>query len=68
MCAFSKMVIKKNGRMSVYACTLVDDDEVLRSGQQSALGTATTRDAEAPSLLHLLCHTEPPAASAEWHA
>lgn len=26
MCAFSKMVIKKNGRMRVYACTLVDDD------------------------------------------
>ena len=27
MCAFSKMVIKKNGRMRVYSCTLVDDDE-----------------------------------------
>ena len=27
MCAFSKMVVKKNGRMRVYACTLVDDDE-----------------------------------------
>jgi MoaA/NifB/PqqE/SkfB family radical SAM enzyme len=27
MCAFSKMVIKKRGRMRVYACTLVDDDE-----------------------------------------
>ena len=27
MCAFSKMVIKKNGKMRVYACTLVDDDE-----------------------------------------
>ena len=27
MCAFSKMIIKKNGRMRVYACTLVDDDE-----------------------------------------
>ncbi|HEY8520751.1 MAG TPA: radical SAM protein [Gammaproteobacteria bacterium] len=26
MCAFSKMVVKKNGRMRVYACTLVDDD------------------------------------------
>jgi organic radical activating enzyme len=26
MCAFSKMVIKKNGRMQIYACTLVDDD------------------------------------------
>ena len=27
MCAFSKMVVKKNGRLRVYACTLVDDDE-----------------------------------------
>lgn len=27
MCAFSKMIIKINGRMRVYACTLVDDDE-----------------------------------------
>ena len=27
MCSFSKMVIKKQGRMRVYACTLVDDDE-----------------------------------------
>jgi MoaA/NifB/PqqE/SkfB family radical SAM enzyme len=26
MCAFSKMIVKKNGRMRVYACTLVDDD------------------------------------------
>jgi hypothetical protein len=27
MCAFSKMVVKKNGQLRVYACTLVDDDE-----------------------------------------
>ncbi|HEX8873708.1 MAG TPA: radical SAM protein [Nitrosospira sp.] len=26
MCAFSKMVAKSEGRMKVYACTLVDDD------------------------------------------
>ncbi len=26
MCNFSKMVIKKDGRMRIYACTLVDDD------------------------------------------
>ena len=26
MCAFSKMVVKSEGRMQVYACTLVDDD------------------------------------------
>lgn len=27
MCHFSRMAVKKNGRMRVYACTLVDDDE-----------------------------------------
>ncbi|QBG48723.1 radical SAM protein [Verrucomicrobia bacterium S94] len=27
MCSFSKMVVKQAGRMRVYACTLVDDDE-----------------------------------------
>jgi molybdenum cofactor biosynthesis enzyme MoaA len=27
MCAFSKMVVKKSGRVRVYACTLVDDDD-----------------------------------------
>jgi pyruvate-formate lyase-activating enzyme len=27
MCSFSRMVVKKNGRCGVYACTLVDDDE-----------------------------------------
>ena len=32
MCAFSKMVIKKNGRMRIYACTLVDDDETYDLG------------------------------------
>jgi len=26
MCSFSKMIVKKNGKMRVYACTLVDDD------------------------------------------
>ncbi len=26
MCAFSKMVVKQNGRTHIYACTLVDDD------------------------------------------
>lgn len=26
MCAYSRMVVKINGRMRVYACTLVDDD------------------------------------------
>ncbi len=26
MCSYSRMVVKKNGRCGVYACTLVDDD------------------------------------------
>ncbi len=26
MCAFSKMIVKEQGKMRVYACTLVDDD------------------------------------------
>ena len=26
MCNFSKMIVKRNGRVGVYACTLVDDD------------------------------------------
>lgn len=26
MCTYSKMIVKKNGRAGVYACTLVDDD------------------------------------------
>jgi len=36
MCAFSKMVIKKAGRMQVYACTLVDDDEDYDLGESLA--------------------------------
>ncbi|KAA3632773.1 MAG: radical SAM protein [Calditrichaeota bacterium] len=27
MCAYSRMIVKKNGSTGVYACTLVDDDE-----------------------------------------
>jgi sulfatase maturation enzyme AslB (radical SAM superfamily) len=32
MCAFSKMVVKLQGRMRVYACTLVDDDPAYDQG------------------------------------
>ena len=32
MCAYSKMVVKRNGRMRVYACTLVDDDPAYDQG------------------------------------
>ncbi len=38
MCHFSKMVVKKKGRMRVYACTLVDDDESFDLG--GSLGEA----------------------------
>ncbi|RKX44640.1 MAG: radical SAM protein [Verrucomicrobia bacterium] len=36
MCSFSKMVVKKDGRMRVYACTLVDDDEDYDQGESLA--------------------------------
>ncbi len=41
MCAYSKMVVKKDGRMRVYACTLVDDDAAYDQGGSLAesLGT-----------------------------
>jgi hypothetical protein len=34
MCASSRMVLKKEGRMRVYACTLVDDDEEYDLGHE----------------------------------
>lgn len=52
MCAFSKMVIKKDGRMRVYACTLVDDDE--RYDQGSNLRSALT---ERVMLAHHRCYS-----------
>lgn len=41
MCAFSRMVVKKNGQTRVYACTLVDDDSDydLGSTLSESLGT-----------------------------
>lgn len=36
MCAFSKMVVKKDGRLRVYACTLVDDDPAYDLGRTLA--------------------------------
>lgn len=32
MCAYSKMLVKREGRMRVYACTLVDDDPAYDQG------------------------------------
>lgn len=41
MCAFSRMVVKHNGQLGVYACTLVDDDEDYNLGRtlQESLDT-----------------------------
>ncbi len=52
MCAFSKMVIKRAGRMRVYACTLVDDDPAYDLG-----GTLT--EAMTPRILlhHHRCYS-----------
>lgn len=36
MCAFSKMVVKQNGMMRIYACTLVDDDREYDLGSSLA--------------------------------
>ena len=36
MCTYTKFVLKKGGRMRVYACTLVDDDEDYDLGQTLA--------------------------------
>jgi MoaA/NifB/PqqE/SkfB family radical SAM enzyme len=52
MCAFSKMVIKRNGVMRVYACTLVDDDLEYDLG-------GSLREAQTERILmrHHRCHT-----------
>jgi sulfatase maturation enzyme AslB (radical SAM superfamily) len=52
MCAFSRMVVKKDGRMRVYACTLVDDDP------QYDLGDTLTRSLSPRIMLrHHRCFT-----------
>ena len=52
MCAFSKMIIKINGRMRVYACTLVDDDASYDLG-----GTLTEAMTERVMLHHHRCYS-----------
>ncbi|NQU39603.1 MAG: radical SAM protein [Lentisphaerae bacterium] len=52
MCNFSKMVVKKDGRMRVYACTLVDDDEDYDLG-----GTLTEAMKIRVMLKHHRCYT-----------
>ncbi len=52
MCNYSKMVLKKDGRMCVYACTLVDDDE------NYDLGSTLTESMKARVMLrHHRCFT-----------
>ncbi len=52
MCAFSKMVIKKNGQMRVYACTLVDDDPDYDLG-----GTLAEAQGRRVQMRHHRCYT-----------
>jgi len=52
MCAFSKMIIKKAGRMRVYACTLVDDDDSYDLG-----GTLTESLDKRVMLYHHRCYS-----------
>ena len=52
MCHFSKMVVKKDGRMRVYACTLVDDDDSYDLG-----ATLSETLAKRIYLRHHRCHT-----------
>lgn len=52
MCASSRMIIKKDGRMQVYACTLVDDD------QDYDLGSNLTASLERKiSMKHHRCYS-----------
>ena len=52
MCAFSKMAVKKNGRMRIYACTLVDDDDAYDLG-----GTLTESLGKRVMMRHHRCYS-----------
>ena len=52
MCAFSKMVIKKDGQMRVYACTLTDDDAEYDLG-----GSLRESMSERVSMKHHRCYS-----------
>jgi len=52
MCASSKMVIRKAGRMRVYACTLVDDDEDYDLG-----GSLTESTGQQIRMRHQRCYS-----------
>lgn len=52
MCSFSKMVVKRNGGMRVYACTLVDNDERYDQG-----GTLNEASEKRTMLTHHRCYS-----------
>lgn len=52
MCAYSKMLVKINGVVKVYACTLVDDDQ-----DYELADTLTASLAERVSLKHHRCYS-----------
>ncbi len=52
MCAFSKMLVKKDDRMRVYACTLVDDDSEYDLG-----GTLAESMGQRISMKHHRCYS-----------
>jgi sulfatase maturation enzyme AslB (radical SAM superfamily) len=52
MCAYSKMVVKQRGKMRVYACTLVDDDEEYDQG-----GSLTESLLSRVSMKHHRCYS-----------
>ena len=52
MCAFSKMIAKSDGRLRVYACTLVDDDPDYMLGE-----TLTEAMQMAVSMKHHRCYS-----------
>jgi sulfatase maturation enzyme AslB (radical SAM superfamily) len=52
MCAFSKMIVKKDGRLRVYACTLVDDDPAYDLG-----GTLSESLLKRITLQHHRCYS-----------
>ncbi len=52
MCAFSRMVVKREGQCKVYACTLVDDDD------DYVLGTTLAESLHVPvSMKHHRCYS-----------
>lgn len=52
MCSYSRMIVKKNGRTGVYACTLVDDD-----GDYDLGSTLTEAMAVRVMLKHHRCYS-----------